>query len=129
VESPPDPSEPAAFPRIWNGFGHSGYFRRVILLDRYYAVKSLRLQGAPATPRCEFTVDTGSPNAVRFTGVLPDSAGPAAGDRIMIDGSAWNIDKNAAASFMDQHCPMMQRVTESLLQSSVDPEGGSLATQ
>lgn len=38
IEGPTFPGDTRAFPAIWDGQTQDGYFRREILLDRYYAV-------------------------------------------------------------------------------------------
>lgn len=127
VEYPPNPSVDRAFPDFWHGGKHSGHFRRTILLDRYYAVQQLDLRGAPTTPRCEYVIDTGSPQAIRFTGLLHEDVGAPLGELIK-PTMTWEVNENQADSFMTKYCPRMREVTEGLL-PMIDPDGGSLATQ
>ncbi|WP_157361781.1 hypothetical protein [Haloechinothrix halophila] len=126
VEYPPNPSVDRAFPDFWNGGNHSGHFRRTILLDRYYAVQQLDLRGVPTTPRCEYVVDTGSPQAIRFTGLLHEDVGAPLGELIK-PTTTWEVNEDQAASFVTEHCPRMREITEELL-PMIDPDGGSLAT-
>ncbi|GAA5124288.1 hypothetical protein [Haloechinothrix salitolerans] len=127
AEPPPNPSVDRAFPDFWLGHKHSGHFHRTILLDRYYAVRQLDLRGVPITPRCEYVVDTGSPHAIRFTGLLHEHIGAPLGERIK-PAMTWEVNEAEADKFMTEHCPRMREITEELL-PMIDPDGGSLATQ
>ncbi|MPY97100.1 MAG: hypothetical protein GEU97_03760 [Actinophytocola sp.] len=124
VESPANPSVTRAFPTIWNGQVHSGYLRREILLDRYYAVEALSLAAGAS---CDIVVDTGSPLAVRFSGALSEQLGMSLADRIR-QPATLDVDPDEAESFMTEYCPRLRELTEGLL-PMIDPNGGSLATQ
>src|SRR5919112_2606205 len=71
AKGPPNPSEPRYFPLAWDGTVTSNSYHRRLLLDgRYYAVETIDFYGGQ--PGCYLIVDTGSPNAVPFRGILPE---------------------------------------------------------
>lgn len=124
AEGPIFPGDTRAFPAIWDGQTHSGYFRREILLDRYYAVQALNLDSGA---RCDYVVDVGSPYAVRIAGVLNEDVGMTLADTIR-PSVTGDVNEDEAESFMIEYCPRMRQLTEGLL-PMIDPDGGSLATR
>jgi hypothetical protein len=122
---PPNPSEPRYFPLLWNGdTGSTTYHRRLLIEGRYYAVETIDFYGSG--PSCHVTVDTGSPNALQFRGILPEPVAATYGE---LNSSVTNyvIDHAGIDRFMKDNCPAVEKAA-ALLLADIDPGGGSLAT-
>ncbi|WIX80754.1 hypothetical protein QRX50_08320 [Amycolatopsis carbonis] len=97
-------------PWVETWMGESGlvdHFRREVVLDRYYAVSTVRSNG------CEITVNTGSP--------LPFTLSLGYQYRQSSDDSVAALRARA-----DQYCPTVRKLVGDYL-TVVDPGGGSLA--
>ncbi|WP_345606992.1 hypothetical protein [Pseudonocardia adelaidensis] len=126
AEGPPNPSEPRYFPLLWNGDAGTGttYHRRLLLDGRYYAVETIDFYGGQ--PGCYLTVDTGSPYALQFRGIVPEAVAATYGE---LNSSLTNyvVDHVGTDRFMTDNCPVVER-TAIVLLGDIDPGGGSLAT-
>jgi hypothetical protein len=125
TKAPPNPSEARYFPLAWNGrLNSTSYHRRLLLAGRYYAVETIDFYGGQ--PGCYLTVDTGSPNAVQFRGILPEQYAATYGQ---LNSAATNyvIDHPGTNRFMSENCPAVEKAA-ALLLGDIDPGGGSLAT-
>ncbi|MGI5129041.1 hypothetical protein ACQEVB_19710 [Pseudonocardia sp. CA-107938] len=121
---PPNPSEPRFFPLMWNlRSGLEPYFRRLILDGRYYAVERIDFLGG--NPGCYLTVDTGSPSAVQFRGVVPDQYGATYGE-LNPTQRGYTVDRAGIDKFMAENCPVVEKAAIAML-ADFDPRGGSLA--
>jgi hypothetical protein len=126
AKGPPNPSEPRYFPLAWDGTVTSNSYHRRLLLDgRYYAVETIDFYGGQ--PGCYLIVDTGSPNAVQFRGILPEQFAAGYGQ---LNHAATNyvIDHVGINRFMAENCPAVEKAAVVLL-GDIDPGGGSLATR
>lgn len=122
---PPNKSEARYFPLMWNGTLVSGpYLRRLILDERYYATEHIDFYGN--APGCYLTVDTGSPFAIQFRGILPDTAVAAYGE-LNPAQTHYRADRAGVDRFMAENCPLVEQLATGLLKV-IDPHGGSLAT-
>jgi hypothetical protein len=122
---PPNPSEPRMFPLVWNLRGGAEIYHRRLLLDgRYYAVETIDFLGG--SPGCYLTVDTGSPSAIRFRGIVPESYGNSYGE-LNPGLRGYTIDRQGTDRFMSENCPAVEKAAIALL-ADIDPRGGSLAT-
>jgi hypothetical protein len=126
TQSPPNPSEPRYFPLLWNGEGGTGleYHRRLLLDGRYYAVETIDFLGGQ--PGCYLTVDTGSPNAMQFRGILPEPLAAGYGE-LNSSFTSYKVDHVGTDKFMKENCPVVEK-TAIVLLGDIDPDGGSLAT-
>jgi hypothetical protein len=125
TQSPPNPSEPRYFPLVWNGETNSTTYHRRFLLDgRYYAVETIDFYGGQAG--CYLTVDTGSPNAVQFRGIVPESLAASYGE-LNSTFTNYVVDHVGTDRFMKDNCPVVEK-TAIVLLGDIDPGGGSLAT-
>src|SRR5690606_6313053 len=125
AQSPPNPSEPRYFPLVWNGeINSSTYHRRLLLDGRYYAVETIDFLGG--LPGCYLTVDTGSPNALQFRGIVPEAHATGYG-QLNPAFTNYEVDHAGTARFMEDNCPTVERAAVALLRD-IDPDGGSLAT-
>ena len=123
---PPNPSEPRYFPLVWNaGGGSDTWFRRLILDGRYYAIERIDFLGG--NPGCYLTVDTGSPSAIQFRGVVPDQYGAGYGE-LNPTQRDYTIDRAGTDKFMAENCPVVEKAAIAML-ADIDPQGGSLATR
>ncbi|MFC4947647.1 hypothetical protein [Pseudonocardia sp. GCM10023141] len=123
-KSPPNPSEPRYFPLLWDGKGASTYHRRLIFAGRYYAVETIDFYGGQ--PGCFLTVDTGSPTALQFRGILPEKFANTYPE-LNPGNTGYEIDHEGTQKFMDENCPVVEKIAGDLIEA-VDPRGGSLAT-
>jgi hypothetical protein len=108
----PKPGRPDPWDSAWND-GSGDHFRRLILLDRYYAASEF--YEAITGKGCEISVDTGSPavlTVIFFDKRFAD-----------VDVAA---DRTQGNTIGQQTCPSVQHVAETLL-GGIDPDGGSLA--
>jgi hypothetical protein len=122
---PPNSSEARYFPIMWNGRGDStSYHRRLLLDGRYYAVESIAFLGGQ--PGCYLTVDTGSPNALQFRGIVPEQLAAGYGE-LNYANTGYEIDHVGVNRFMTDNCPAVEKAAIALL-GDIDPDGGSLAT-
>lgn len=122
---PPNKSEARYFPLMWNGTLVSGpYLRRLILDQRYYATEHIGFDGN--APGCYLTVDTGSPFAIQFRGILPDTAAGTYGE-LNPAQTNYQVDRAGVDRFMAENCPLVEQLATELLKV-IDPHGGSLAT-
>jgi hypothetical protein len=125
TQSPPNPSEPRYFPLLWNGETNSTTYHRRLLLDgRYYAVETIDFYGGQ--PGCYLTVDTGSPYALQFRGIVPEALAAGYGE---LNSSFTNyvVDHVGTDRFMKENCPVVEKTAVALL-GDIDPDGGSLAS-
>jgi hypothetical protein len=126
TQAPPNPSEPRYFPLLWNGEAGTGttYHHRLLLDGRYYAVETIDFYGGQ--PGCYLTVDTGSPYALQFRGIVPEALAVSYGE---LNSSFTNyvVDHVGTDRFMKDNCPVVERTAIALL-GDIDPGGGSLAT-
>jgi hypothetical protein len=122
--APPNPSEPRYFPLLWNGEVSSATYHRRFLLDaRYYAVETIDFYGGQAG--CYLTVDTGSPSALQFRGIVPEERALSYGE-LNHSFTNYEIDRAGIDRFMTENCPVIERAAVALL-GDIDPGGGSLA--
>lgn len=122
---PPNPSEPRFFPLLWNGdAGSTTYHRRLLLEGRYYAVETIDFYGSG--PSCHLTVDTGSPDALQFRGILSEQAAASYGE-LNYSVTNYVIDHAGIDRFMKDTCPAVEKAAAVLI-GDIDPGGGSLAT-
>ncbi|WP_275292659.1 hypothetical protein [Amycolatopsis sp. La24] len=106
----PDQRIPEPWPGWWKAYDYNvHHFRRMLLLDRYYAVSQLDRYG------CLVAVNTGSLQVVTVRVGAKTGAGPVPGDSV-------DADRQTAELF----CPDAQKAAETYL-NTVDPGGGSLA--
>ena len=125
TQSPPNPSEPRYFPLLWNGeINSSTYHRRLLLDGRYYAVETIDFLGGQ--PGCYLTVDTGSPNALQFRGIVPEPLAAGYGE-LNSSFTNYEVDHAGTDRFMKDNCPIVEKAAVVLL-GDIDPGGGSLAT-
>jgi hypothetical protein len=125
TQSPPNPSEPRYFPLLWNGEANSTTYHRRLLLDgRYYAVETIDFNGGQAG--CYLTVDTGSPNALQFRGIVPEELARRYGE-LNFAFTNYEIDHAGIERFMTENCPVVEQTAVVLL-GDIDPGGGSLAS-
>ncbi|GAA0898796.1 hypothetical protein [Pseudonocardia zijingensis] len=126
TQSPPNPSEPRYFPLLWNGDAGTSvsYHRRLLVGERYYAVETIDFYGAQ--PGCYLTVDTGSPHALRFRGIVPEAVAARYGE-LNYAMTDYEIDHAGTERFMTDNCPVVEQAALVLL-GDIDPGGGSLAT-
>ncbi|WP_147255991.1 hypothetical protein [Pseudonocardia hierapolitana] len=125
TRSPPNPSEPRYFPLVWNGeAGSTTYHRRLLLDGRYYAVETIDFYGGQ--PGCYVTVDTGSPDAVQFRGIVPEALAASYGE-LNSSFTNYTVDHAGTEKFMKDNCPAVEKAAIALL-GDIDPGGGSLAT-
>lgn len=125
TQSPPNPSEPRYFPLLWNGeINSTTYHRRLLLDGRYYAVETIDFLGGQ--PGCYLTVDTGSPNALQFRGIVPEQVAASYGE-LNSSFTNYEVDHAGTDRFMKDHCPVVEETAVALL-GDIDPDGGSLAT-
>ena len=123
---PPNPSEPRFFPLRWNlRSGLETYHRRLVLDGRYYAVETIDFLGG--SPGCYLTVDTGSPSAIQFRGVVPDRYGARYGE-LNPTQRGYTVDRASTDRFMAENCPVVEKAAIALL-ADIDPRGGSLSTR
>jgi hypothetical protein len=101
------------------------YFRRLILDGRYYAIEQIDFLGG--NPGCYLTVDTGSPSAIQFRGVVPDQYALSYG-KLDPGQRNYTIDRAGTDKFMAENCPVVEKAAIALL-ADIDPQGGSLATR
>jgi hypothetical protein len=124
-QPPPNPSEPRYFPLVWNNnASFSNYHRRLVLDGRYYAVETISFRGAQ--PGCYLTVDTGSPSALQFRGILPEAYAASYG-QLDYTQTNYEVDRAGIDRFMAENCPLVEQMAVGLL-AAIDPGGGSLAT-
>lgn len=123
AQDPPNPSEPRYFPLMWNAVKSQNYHRRLVLDGRYYAVEVIDFYGG--APGCFLTVDTGSPSAVQFRGILPDKLAKTLPE-LNSSMTGYKVDHAGIQRFMTEHCPAVEKVAITLL-GAIDPNGGSLA--
>jgi hypothetical protein len=124
-QPPPNQSEPRYFPLVWNNNGpFSNYHRRLILDGRYYAVETIDFYGAQ--PGCYLTVDTGSPSALQFRGIVPEAYAASYGE-LNYSQTNYVVDRAGIDRFMAENCPVVEQMAVGLL-AAIDPGGGSLAT-
>jgi hypothetical protein len=122
---PPNPSEPRYFPLVWNGeLRSTSYHRRFLLDGRYYAVETIDFLGSQ--PGCYLTVDTGSPSAVQFRGVLPEQHAASYGE-LNYAFTGYDVDHAGVDRFMRENCPVVEDAAIAML-AAIDPGGGSLVT-
>ncbi|WP_214406099.1 DUF3558 domain-containing protein [Pseudonocardia lacus] len=122
-EPPPNPSEPRYFPLAWNArLEGTTYHRRLLIDERYYAVETIDFLGG--LPGCYLRVDTGSPVALLFRGVLPEAHGLSYGE-LNPAVTAYVTDREGTDRFMAENCPVVERMAVPLL-AAIDPGGGSL---
>jgi hypothetical protein len=125
TEGPPNPSEPRYFPLVWNGDINSvTYHRRLVLDGRYYATETIGFAGGRAG--CYLTVDTGSPNALQFRGIVPEELAARYGE-LNYSFTNYEVDHAGTERFMTENCPVVEQ-TAIVLLGEIDPGGGSLAT-
>jgi hypothetical protein len=125
TKGPPNPSEPRYFPLLWNGrTGGDTYHRRLLVDGRYYAVVTIDFYGGQAG--CFLTVDTGSPDALQFRGIVPASVAASYGE-LNPAVTNYEIDHEGTNRFMEANCPVVEQAAVALL-GDIDPQGGSLAT-
>lgn len=124
AQDPPNPSEPRFFPLIWNARKTQTYHKRLLLDGRYYAVEVIDFYGGG--PGCYLSVDTGSPTAVQFRGILPDKLLKTQPE-LNSSMTGYKVDHAGIDRFMTEHCPEVERLAIALL-GAIDPNGGSLAT-
>jgi len=123
---PPNPSEPRMFPLRWNlRSGLETYHRRLVLDGRYYAVETIDFLGG--SPGCYLTVDTGSPSAIQFRGIVPDQYALRYGE-LNPSQRNYTVDRAGTDRFMAENCPVVEKAAVALL-ADIDPQGGSLATR
>lgn len=123
---PPNPSEPRYFPLMWNlRSGLEPYFRRLLLDGRYYATEKIDFLGG--NPGCYLTVDTGSPSAIQFRGIVPDQYAARYGE-LNPTQRGYQVDRAGTDRFMAENCPVVEKAAIALL-GDIDPRGGSLATR
>jgi hypothetical protein len=121
---PPNPSEPRYFPLMWNGdVSSTTYHRRLVLDGRYYATETIDFYGGQ--PGCYVTVDTGSPAALQFRGIVPEQLAQSYGE-LNSSYTDYEIDHEGTARFMTENCPVVEEAAVVLL-GDIDPGGGSLA--
>jgi hypothetical protein len=121
---PPNKSEPRYFPTLWNGGSAESYVRRFILDGRYYAVEHINFLGGQ--PGCYLAVDTGSPTALQFRGIVPEQLARSYGELNWAQTN-YQIDRAGTDKFMAENCPIVEQMAIPLL-AIIDPNGGSLAT-
>lgn len=121
---PPNPSEPRYFPLLWNGVKSQTYLRRLMLDERYYAVEVIDFYGGQ--PGCFLTVDTGSPTALEFRGILPKKLA-ATIPQLNSSMTNYQVDHAGIERFMTANCPEVEKLAVTLM-GAIDPAGGSLAT-
>jgi hypothetical protein len=126
TRSPPNPSEPRFFPLLWNGEGGTSttYHRRLLLGGRYYAVETIDFYGGQAG--CYLTVDTGSPYALQFRGIVPEELAAGYGE-LNSSFTNYEVDHAGTDRFMKDNCPVVEQAAVALL-GDIDPDGGSLAS-
>lgn len=106
----PDQRIPEPWPGWWKVYDYSVYhFRRMLVLERYYAVSQLDGYG------CKVAVNTGSLQVLTVRVGAELGQGPVPGDSV-------DVDRQTAQRF----CPDAQKAAEDYL-NTVDPGGGSLA--
>jgi hypothetical protein len=124
TQPPPNPSEPRYFPLLWNGDTSSSTYHRRLLVDgRYYAVETIDFLGGQ--PGCYLTVDTGSPNAMQFRGILPEEFAATFG-QLNYAFTNYTVDHVGTDRFMKANCPVVEKTAIAML-GDIDPDGGSLA--
>jgi hypothetical protein len=125
TQGPPNPSEPRYFPLVWNGeISSTTYHRRLLLDGRYYATETIDFLGG--NPGCYLTVDTGSPYALQFRGIVSDEYALRYGE-LNFSFTNYEIDHAGIERFMTKNCPVVEEAAVVLL-SDIDPGGGSLAS-
>lgn len=120
------PTEPPnvmdVFKDYWSGKGAASYFRRAIIADRYYATRTIGFD-YESNPMCVITVDTGSPEALRFSyaeaGFLAEYG---LMDRLKLLG--YDTPRDKVDRFMADVCPAVEEKVVKLL-AAIDPDGGS----
>ncbi|WP_233573741.1 hypothetical protein [Amycolatopsis panacis] len=112
----PDQRVPHPWIGYWKAYSYGLYhFRRILVLDRYYAVSQLDGNG------CLVAVNIGAEQVVTVrVGAQPPVAGGY--ENIPRPGDSVEQDRRMADTF----CPSARQAAETYL-SAVDPGGGSLA--
>ncbi|ATY15735.1 hypothetical protein CU254_39115 [Amycolatopsis sp. AA4] len=106
----PDQRIPEPWPGWWKVYDYSvHHFRRMLVMDRYYAVSQLDGYG------CVVAVNTGSLQVLTVRVGTEAGRGPVPGDNL-------DVDRQTAQQF----CPDARKAAEDYL-NTVDPGGGSLA--
>jgi hypothetical protein len=101
------------------------YFRRLLLDGRYYAIEKIDFFGG--APGCYLTVDTGSPSAIQFRGIVPDARAATYG-QLNPTQRGYTVDRAGTDRFMAENCPAVEKAALAML-AAIDPQGGSLATR
>jgi hypothetical protein len=99
--------------------GLEPYFRRLILDGRYHAVEKIDFYGG--NTGCYLTVDTGSPAAIQFRGVVPDQYGASYGE-LNPGQRNYTVDRAGNDRFMAENCPVVEKAALAVL-ADIDPAG------
>jgi hypothetical protein len=74
----------------------------------------------------DLTVDTGSPDAMQFRGILQEEFAATFG-QLNYAFTNYTVDHVGIDRFMKANCPVVEKTAIAML-GDIDPDGGSLAT-